>query len=353
MCFTHRTTITMQPDTIQKNLIRKYINQDCTPGELEDMKKLMLLPGTQQLFDEVLAESWVDLEQEKDIDQPVLNEKLQAFYERLEAEEGSALQKKNSEETIIRKLKRKNYLQYAAVLALFIFSLGTYSLLKFRKTPARGLIVMRQIINGNGQRSTVTLPDNSEVFLGAGSKLVFPDKFAPGSREVKLEGEAFFLVTKNPHRPFIIHTGNVQTRVLGTSFKIEAFKNRALTVAVATGKVRVDAYTGHLVKSLAILTPGQQVTYAMGNAVTSKTAIDNVKSWKDGRLVFNKRALKDIATELERWYGVKIVYKNKAKADEELSVVLQATIPLRKIMEVLSATGHFHYKINEKIITIN
>ncbi|MBB6272953.1 ferric-dicitrate binding protein FerR (iron transport regulator) [Pedobacter cryoconitis] len=343
----------MQSDITQKNLIRKYINQDCSPEELEDMKKLMLLPGTQQLFDEVLAESWTGLVQEKDIDQPILNERLKDFYQRLETEEGSALQKTNSEQTVIRKIKRRNYLQYAAVLALFIFSFATYSLLKFKKTPVQGLAVLRQVVNANGQRSTVTLPDNSEVFLGAGSKLVFPDKFAAGSREVKLEGEAFFQVTKNPKRPFIIHTGNVQTRVLGTSFKIEAFKNRPVTVAVATGKVRVDEYTGHLVKSLAILTPGQQVTCLMGNAIISKTVIDNVKAWKDGRLVFNKRTLQDITAELERWYDVKIIYKNKAKAEEELSVVLQASVPLRKIMEVLSATGHFHYKINEKNITIN
>lgn len=343
----------MQSDTIQKNLIRKYINQDCNPQELEDMKKLMLLPHTRQLFDEVLAERWTGLEQEKDIDQPLLSEKLTHFYKKLEAEEIATLQKEESTQTLIRKIKGKRYMQYAAVLALFIFSIGTYSLLKFRKTPAQGLIAMRQVVNANGQRSTVTLPDNSEVFLAAGSKLVFPEKFAPGSREVKLEGEAFFQVTKNPHRPFIIHTGNVQTRVLGTSFRIEAFKDRPLIVSVATGKVRVDDYTGNLVRSLAILTPGQQVTWNRRNAVTSKIATDDVKSWKDGRLVFNKQKLKEITNVLERWYDVKITYKNKVKAGEELTVVLQASTSLRKIMEVLSATGHFHYKINEKNVTIN
>ena len=343
----------MQSDTIQKNLIRKYINQDCNQQELEDMKKLMLLPHTRQLFDEVLAERWTGLEQEKDIDQPLLSEKLTDFYKKLEAEEIAVLQEEESTQTLIRKIKGKHYMQYAAVLAFFIFSIGTYSLLKFRKTPAQELIVMRQVVNANGQRSTVTLPDNSEVFLAAGSKLVFPEKFAPGSRQVKLEGEAFFQVTKNPHRPFIIHTGNIQTRVLGTSFRIQAFKDKPLIVSVATGKVRVDDYTGNLVKSLAILTPGQQVTWNMGNALTSKIAVDDVKSWKDGRLVFNKQRLKEITNVLERWYDVKITYKNKVKASEELTVVLQASTSLRKIMEVLSATGHFQYKIIGKNVTIN
>ena len=343
----------MQSDTIQKNLIRKYINQDCNQQELEDMKKLMLLPHTQQLFEEVLAERWTGLEQEKDINQPILSEKLTTFYKKLEAEEIAALQKEESAQTLMRKIRSKRYMRYAAVLALFIFSFGTYSMLKLRKAPVQGLIAMRQVVNANGQRSTVTLPDNSEVFLAAGSKLVFPEKFAPGSREVKLEGEAFFQVTKNPHKPFIIHTGNIQTRVLGTSFRVEAFKDKPLIVSVATGKVRVDDYSENLVKSLAILTPGQQVTYSLGNAVTTKTAIEDVKSWKDGRLVFNKQKLKEITKVLERWYDVKITYRNKTKASEELTVVLQASTSLRKIMEVLSATGHFHYKINEKNVTIN
>ena len=343
----------MQSDIIQKNLIRKYISQDCTPEELEDMKKLMLLPRTAQLFDEVLAESWIGLTEEEDIDQPVLNEKLGTFYKRLEAEEGVALQKKDADQAVIHSIHRKRYMKYAAVLALFIFSLGTYGLLRLNKTPEKEFIAMKEIVNPNGRRSAIILPDSSEVFLGAGSKLVFPEKFAAGSREVKLEGEAFFQITKNPRRPFIIHTGLVQTKVLGTSFKIEAFKNQPLTVSVATGKVRVDDYTGHRLKSLAILTPGQQVTYVSGKAITAVTDIDNVKSWKNGRLVFNKRSLKDITTELERWYNVKITYQNKLKAKEEITVVLQASVPLRKIMEVLSATGHFHYQINEKNVRIN
>ena len=133
----------MQSDITQKNLIRKYINQDCTPGELEEMKKLMRSSEAQRLFDEVLAESWTGLEPEQDIEQPVLNEKLHLFYQRLgaenetakkpEAEKTQDLQIEDSNHTIIPLVKRRNYLPYAAIITLFIFSLGIYSLIRFKK----------------------------------------------------------------------------------------------------------------------------------------------------------------------------------------------------------------------------
>lgn len=342
----------MQPDDTNKDLIRKYIHGEYTPEELADIRKLMMLPGAQTLFDEVLAESWTGLEEEDDTDQPRLNQKLQDFYEKLAGEEQLLLQQSTSAEAIVMR-RRASYLRYAAVLAIFILSVGTYKLLQPKKTPQREQFAMQELSNPNGQRSKITLPDSSEVFLGAGSKLCYPQQFKMGSREVILEGEAFFQITKNPKRPFIIHTRSVQTMVLGTSFKIEAFNNRPLTVSVATGKVRVDDYAGKRKKSLAVLTPGQKVTYEAGAAVLSAADITDVKSWKDGRLVFQQRQLKDITAELERWYNVKFQYQHNAKAEEVISITLQANVPLNKIIRVLSATGHFNYKINDKSVYIN
>lgn len=342
----------MRVDNTNKDLIRKYIHGEYRPEELADIRKVMLRPDAQILFDEVLAESWTGLEEEKNTEEPRLNQKLQDFYKKLEREEQLVLQRSTSAETIVLR-RRASYLRYAAVLAIFIFSIGAYKLLKFKKTPLGEQFAMHELSNPNGQRSKIILPDSSEVFLGAGSKLRYPQQFKAGSREVILEGEAFFQVTKNPKRPFIIHTRTVQTMVLGTSFKIEAFHDRPITVAVATGIVRVDDYAGNHKKSLAVLTPGQKVIYSAGAAVLAATDIADVESWKDGRLVFYRRPLKDITTELERWYNVKFQYQRKAKAEELISITLQANIPLSKIIKVLSATGHFNYKIGDRNVTID
>lgn len=341
----------MQAENTYKILIRKYIHNDCTASELESIKELMKLPQAQRLFDEVLSESWSGFEAELDLDQPRLNQKLQQFYNRLQSEETEQVQELINVPAGF--FERKTYLRFAAVLTACILGLGAYGLFQFKKTPDREQLAVHEVINPRGQRSRVVLPDSSEVFLGAGSKLKFPERFASKTREISLEGEAFFQVTKNPNKPFIIHTGTVQTRVLGTSFRIEAFKGAPLTVSVATGKVRVDDYANHQMKSLAVLLPGQKISYAFAKTLLGLVDIDEVKDWKDGRLVFRKASLREITATLERWYNVKFEYQNGPKSKEEISVVLQGNEPLAKLMKILSATGHFKYRIDSTHVRID
>lgn len=312
---------------------------------------MLVLPGTQQLFDEVLSENWNGLEAETNIDQPRLDKKLKQFYDRLQEEENMQLDETDQHPAGF--FGRKTYLRFAAILAACIIGFGAYTLLQFKKTPLQEQLAVHEVVNPFGQRSKVVLPDSSEVFLGAGSKLRFPDRFTAKTREISLEGEAFFQVTKNPHKPFIIHTGTVQTKVLGTSFRIEAFKGSPLNVSVATGKVRVDDYARNQVKSLAVLLPGQKVSYTSARVILGQADIDEVRNWKDGKLVFRKASLKEITATLERWYNVKFDYRNSLKSKEEISVVLQGNEPLGKLMKVLGATGHFKYHIDADHVYIH
>lgn len=339
----------MDPTDHHKSLIKKYIQGDCTPAELAELQKFLSLPEAQLLFDEVLEENWTGLNAEANTDQPHLDQQLKAFYAQLHDQESIKLQ----EQPATRFVQLRKYLSYAAILAILVSGVGIYNALKAPKSSSVAQVVMQSVNNPKGQRARVTLPDSSEVFLGAGSKLSFPNKFVGKTREIRLEGEAFFQVTKNKHKPFIIHTGTVQTRVLGTSFKVEAFKGYPLVVAVATGRVRVDDYANHSHQSLAVLSPGQKVTYLKGAAMLATTSVTDVEGWKTARLAFEKEPLKVITAQLERWYNVNIIYNNPLKANEKISVVLHANVPLNKIMKVLGATGHFKYAINTKNVTIN
>lgn len=311
-----------------------------------------MLPEAAQVFDELMTEHWDGLPAVADTDQLRLNQKLKQFYEKLETEETLIIQLQAQADSNIRRKKLRKYLSYAAVLTLISLGLLSYRTLQLKKTPALEAFAMHEVTNPNGQRARIVLPDSSIVFLGAGSQLKFPEKFANHTREIFLTGAAFFQVTKNPKKPFIIHTGDLQTQVLGTSFKIEAFASLPLTVAVATGKVRVDHLRQGKLESLAVLTPGQQILYNGNHAIQTAVNIDEVRSWKDARLTFHHRKLKDITTELERWYNVKFNYKQASKSTEEISVVLQVDVPLNKIMKVLSATGHFQYQIVDRTINI-
>lgn len=342
----------MDSENKEKDLIRKYINKQCTAEELQELERLMLRPGIQHLFDEVLDERFIALTPQTDTEQTHLDELLGKFNNKLNRAQVQVSQTQPYEVKPARIFKIRKYLPYAAIWALVVSGFFVYRLTSVKNEAEIQKVAMHEMVNPYGQRSKIILPDSSEVFLGAGSKLTIPEKFTGNLREISLQGEAFFQVTKNPKKPFIIHTGTVQTRVLGTSFKIEAFKNKPLTVSVVTGKVRVDDYAGNLHTSLAVLTPGQKVTYDNGQAIAGKTIIDDTRAWKDGRQVFNGQALAEITEVLERWYNVKVEYKTARKSEEKISVILNADRPLDNIMKVLSATGHFKYAINGKTITI-
>ncbi|GAA4317849.1 FecR family protein [Mucilaginibacter gynuensis] len=338
----------MDNTNTKKNLIRKYINKQCTPQELQEIKKLMNSPGIDMLFEEVLSETWTELEAEQNIDQPHLNTQLNKFYNKLGNDTAGAAQ----QEAVVKKLNWRKYLSYAAVWTVVIMGFAGYRLFRSNNPASLPRVAMREIANPYGKRSKIILPDSSEVYLGAGSKLTVPESFTGNTRTISLQGEAFFQVTKNPAKPFIIRTGTIQTRVLGTSFKVDAFEGRAMEVAVVTGKVRVDQFAGGKQVSLAILTPGQKMTYANKQATVNEVPINDVSAWQDGKLVFKNQKMSEITEVLERWFNVKFQYKNAAKADERISITLQGNAPLNKIMKVLSATGHFKFSIDAKTVII-
>lgn len=335
-----------------KDLIRKYLSDSYTAAEWEQIRQFMLEPDSQQIFEEVLEEQGRSLEVEQDIEQPALNQRLKLFYAKLEEEESQNLRSLNQYKSTSF-FNRKSFLRYAAIWIVFLFGAGMLAFYQHQQIPQREQqVAIRNLVNPKGQRSRVLLPDSSVVFLGADSKLSFPEKFTGDVREVKLEGSAFFEVTKNPQKPFIIHTGTVQTKVLGTSFKIDAFAGRPVTVAVATGKVRVDDFLAKGPKALAILTPGQALSYDHEIPTTSATDIAELQAWKFAKLNFHGQSLQEITSELERWYDVRISYENPAKAREKISVTLQVDMPLQKIMKVLAATGHFDFSISGKQIRV-
>lgn len=209
-------------------------------------------------------------------------------------------------------------------------------------------MAMLEKVNPRGQRSQIILPDSSVVYLGAESKLRFPEKFGEGSREVSLTGEAFFEVAKDKKHPFIIHSGAVQTRVLGTSFKIDAFPGKIMTVSVATGKVRVDRDAGdkNKLKALAVLIPGQVVKWdeVAQTSCISQVDIQSIRDWKDGNLNFVSASLADVAETLERAYNVKITFNDSRIKNYHVTLMVNASNPLSRTLDIICNTTHLKFK---------
>ena len=209
-----------------------------------------------------------------------------------------------------------------------------------------------------GQKSKITLMDGTVVHLNSGSSIQFPESFEENSRDVVLEGEAFFEVAEDSSRPFKVTTGELTTTVLGTSFNINAYPdNGEVLVMVATGKVLVEARpTAQSPAKTAgrqILTPDQGAVFNtfQKNLEKIDIQVQQYIAWKDGWLIFEGRGLGEVVKVMERWYGVEIII-----ADEELKSKLvtlkQQDESLRSVLKILGFLAGFDYEIEKDQVTI-
>jgi ferric-dicitrate binding protein FerR (iron transport regulator) len=180
----------------------------------------------------------------------------------------------------------------------------------------------------------ILLEDSTQVWLNAASSLEFPDQFAANKREVFLSGEAFFDVKHAEEIPFIIHTGNVSTTVLGTAFNIKAYPGQQnITISVSRGKVKVSRADGWITT----LTKGQQVKVKKdGREVTEKKiAPEGIASWQQGNIVYEDETLDDIISDMQRIYNVNIRINNKSIQDLTISTSFKREIGIEQALQVL------------------
>lgn len=342
---------------IDKQLLKKYLRDACTPSELQRVRAYLLKPGTWEILHELItAESEEDWN--KATNAPLeLDEQMRSWQSKFEL-------RKTTADTDVALLpnpgffKRNNFLKYAAVLTTVMLGVGIYSLSLLKENSATATmsakLIMKEFSTVKGQRATITLADGTRVYMGAGSTLKYPEQFKDSIRGISLQGEAFFEVAHNPRKPFIIATKNLRTRVLGTSFKVNAVEGRPFEVQVTTGKVSVDRINPGSTEHLAVLTPGQQVSLAAlnGPAISGKVLVEDVQEWKKSKLVFKDQPIAEIARQLERAYDVQFSFLNAAKAEEIVTVTLQDNIPLNQTLRVLGAGAGFKYSIKGKNIII-
>lgn len=196
-----------------------------------------------------------------------------------------------------------------------------------------------------GEKLTLKLPDGSRVKLNANSILVFPAAFDQHQRYVKLEGEAFFEVAKDARRPFTIMSGNVQTRVLGTSFNIRAYEEEPeVAVAVVSGKVSVKGKETEEV----FLLPNQVSHYHKMDSSLSSTKQDvgDLIAWSRNILIFDEDPAEEVWKKLEDWYGVNIIIPKEQVIQGNYSGRYHNE-SLERVLDGISYASEFTYEIQE------
>lgn len=201
--------------------------------------------------------------------------------------------------------------------------------------------------NPAGQKSIIDLPDGTKIHLNSESEIEFPQEFSADLRLVKLKGEAFFEVKKE-QRPFLVHTGNTEIQVLGTSFNVHKQNNGPLYVALMTGKVRVNAENGDQMT----LDPNEMLVLEEGGSFY-KTGFDpsEVIGWKEKFLVFKSTEINEVRRKLENWYGVSIELKGSFDKNWTYSGVYEDEM-LENVLRGICMTSGMKYRIDDKQITI-
>ena len=193
------------------------------------------------------------------------------------------------------------------------------------------------------------LPDGSIVNINSESKLRFPVRFSNHSREVYLEGEAFFQVAKDSTAPFTVHAEGKAITVLGTKFNVSAYDDDSEWITtLVEGKVMVNQQDRN-----DTLRPSEQLTiYKKTGKVETKTVDTGLyTSWIDGKFYFKGYRFEDIVKKLERWYDFKMIYEDEKIKDMTFRGTIDKHQPLEQLLRYLEETTNIHFKIQDKTIT--
>ncbi len=189
-----------------------------------------------------------------------------------------------------------------------------------------------------GISEMIILPDGSTVTLNSYSSLEYPKKFDKYQRDIKLEGEGFFEVNGNPAWPFVISTAEVEIKVLGTSFNVNAYNsNKEIEVIVKTGQVAVTRH-GEIPKTVILKSGNKAVYNKIEEDLSLSTRIDrNYLAWKTKSFIFEDQTLSDVTSALNKVYGSKIIIPSDSLQEARITSTFNDQ-SLEAILNVLSAT---------------
>lgn len=199
-----------------------------------------------------------------------------------------------------------------------------------------------------GGEFALQLSDGSKVWLNSGSSLKYPVVFSGNQREVEIEGEGYFEVSRDEQKPFIVRVKDVSVQVLGTAFNISAYDHQTVTTLI-NGKVRLNKGECEVV-----LRPGDQAIATSGGEgfQVSQVNARNFTLWKDGIFWFENQDLNVILNELARWYDVEVEYLNPELKDLRFSVEMKRYEDIRTVLQKIEYTRKVRFTIQGRKVYV-
>ncbi|MCW3804745.1 FecR family protein [Plebeiibacterium marinum] len=221
-------------------------------------------------------------------------------------------------------IKLKSFYKYAAVVLLFIISGGGFYFSKYINNEP----LYTKIAADRGSVATVTLPDSSKVWLNSGSTLEYSNGFGNSQRLLKLNGQAYFEVVKNKKVPFIVRSRDINVKVLGTRFTVDAYDN-AVQASVVLEEGSVEMTPSRHPKQKMFLKPGEKIVYDSETEKAKRTNVraERYSSWRNGILNFYNTPMRDVVRKLSNRYNFEFGLDQALEDMEVTFTVNQEDLP--------------------------
>lgn len=351
----------------QEDVYMRYLNDELSREELEKLDALLQKDDKQRELFNSYRNTWL-VSRIKEQDNSSPDEAFKRFQSRIISDRNNRIY-----------LKRKNLINSVLKVAaiLVIAFLTTVSVLYFgniKITKTSNQWITETIVP-MGSKTKMILPDGTEVWLNADSKLTYNNQFNTSNREVFLEGEGYFKVTRSEKKKFIVHAQELEIKALGTEFNVKAYpdENQIETMLVE-GKVVIDSKSPKINKTVSLL-PAQRLIYQKKSKqmvlVSEPTSSDNqtetgltqiaprikkievqfdprsITSWKEEDWVIDRERLVDLAIKIERKYNVDIQFEDKSLKNFKFTGTLKNE-SLEQVLKVMSLASPMIYDINGK-----
>ena len=307
-----------------KTFFQKYLENNCSEDEFRSFIDLFVRPEKQRELEENMRKDWT-VEKKGAI--PDLSGTLyRIHYE---------INKQEQKQPLIRKIVR--YMTRVAAVLLIPLAIACFFLLQQNGQAPE---ILQTISTPLASKTSFKLPDGSTVWLNSGSSVCFPRDFNGDVRWIRLQGEAYFDVTKNK-RPFQVRTSLFTVNVLGTAFNVMSYAHEMPAVTLERGKIFLETRS----KYRETLIPGQQaVVDTVSQAITLKRVDTSLfSSWIRNQLIFKNEPLGIVVKRLERWYNIDINVADKSL----LKIPMTASVEfesIREVMELMKLTLPVSYE---------
>jgi transmembrane sensor len=347
-------------------LMAKVLNSEASPMEREELFTLISTNHTLQQQFELLNRVWE--EKENNIkDEEDARKHIVRIIRRAETEPS------DQELILTHRRRRRRFIAIASSTLIILLTSGWLFFIRPLAGSDKDVLVAK-----NGSRTRSLLPDGTTVWLNAGSKLFIQNDFSGPTREVRLEGEAFFDVAKNAQRPFIVHASGIDIKVVGTAFNVKAYpQDKTVETTLLRGLVQVfdRQYPARkpieLKPNEKLVLGSKAASYSAEVSESNKpaviqalprftiTRIDSTKeenerfetAWVYSRLEFRGDSFEDLALKMQRWYNVSIIFTDEKVKQLSFNGSFEKET-VEQAFEALKEANSFTYQINKYEISV-